>query len=92
MSPDPVSVFICQKHVVGADGHEPGVADFHLVVKLDQTLRLAPVLWAIPTPAEHQDQGIWPCRSESLRRLARVIGQLIIGEYRASYNICSHAA
>jgi hypothetical protein len=60
MSASAGSVLVCQKHVVGAYGDEPGVADFHFVVKLDQTLGLAAILWAIPSAAEHQDHGIWP--------------------------------
>jgi len=43
MSADAGAVLIRQKHVVGTDGDEPGVTDFHLVVKLDQTLGLAQV-------------------------------------------------
>jgi len=46
MSADAVAVLIRQKHVVGTDGDEPGVTDFHLVMKLDQTLGLAPILRA----------------------------------------------
>jgi hypothetical protein len=57
MSADAVSVLIRQKHVVSTDGHKPGVTDFHLVVKLYQTLGLAPILGAVSAPAEHQDQG-----------------------------------
>jgi hypothetical protein len=60
MSADAVAVLIRQKHVVGTDGDEPGVTDFHLVVKLDQTLGLAPILRAEPSSAKHKDHGIWP--------------------------------
>jgi hypothetical protein len=60
MSPDAVAVLIRQKHVVGTDGDEPGIADFHLVVKLDQTVGLAPILRAESSPAKHKDHGIWP--------------------------------
>jgi hypothetical protein len=91
MSADTVAVLIRQKHVVGTDGDEPGVTDFHLVVKLDQTFGLAPILWAVSSPAEHQNHGIWPLQIRKLAVFARVIGQLIIGEYCASYNVCSHA-
>jgi hypothetical protein len=59
MSADAVSVLIRQKHVVGTDGDEPGVTDFHLVVKLDQTFGLAPILRAVSAPAEYQDHWIW---------------------------------
>lgn len=58
MSTDPGAVLICQKHVVATDGDEPAVTNLHLVGKLDQTLGLAQILWAISSPAEHQDQGI----------------------------------
>src|SRR6266404_2404367 len=91
MSADTVAVLIRQKHVVGTDGDEPGITDFHLVVKLDQTLGLAPVLRAEPSPAKHQDHGIWPLQIGKLATFARVIGQLIIGKYCASYNVGSHA-
>jgi hypothetical protein len=80
MSADAVSVLIRQKHVVGAYGDEAGVTDFHLVVKLDQTLGLAPVLRAVSSPAEHQDHGIWPLQIGKLAVFARLIGQLIIGK------------
>src|SRR6266478_3313513 len=90
MSADTGAVLIRQKHVVGTDGDEPAVTDFHLVVKLDQTLGLAPILWAVSSPAEHQDHGIWPLKIGKLAVFARVIGQLIIGEYCASYNVRSH--
>jgi hypothetical protein len=58
MSADAVSVFIRQRHVVGTDRDETGVADFHLVVKLDQSFGLAPILRAVSAAAEHQDHGI----------------------------------
>src|SRR6202040_4386056 len=92
MSPDAIAVLVRQKHVVGADGDEAGVTDFHLMVKLDQTLGLAPVLRAVPSPAEHQNHGIWPLQIGKLAVFARVIGQLIIGEYCASYDVRSHAS
>src|SRR6266853_5119924 len=92
MSADAGAVLIRQKHVVGTDGDEPRVTDFHLVVKLDQTFGLAPILWAISSPAEHQNHGIWPLQIRKLAVFARVIGQLIIGKYCASYNVRSHAA
>jgi hypothetical protein len=60
MSANAVAVLIRQKHVVRTDGDEPGITDFHLVVKLDQTLGLAPILRAVSAPTEHQDHGIWP--------------------------------
>jgi hypothetical protein len=60
MSADAGAVLVRQKHVVGTDGDEPGVTDFHLVVKLDQTLGLAPILWTESSAAEYQDYGIWP--------------------------------
>src|SRR5712692_269924 len=90
MSPDAVAVLIRQKHVVGTDGDEPGITDFHLVVKLDQTLGLAPIFRAESSPAKHKDHGIWPLKIGKLPTFARVIGQLIIGKYCASYNVRSH--
>src|SRR5258708_18347812 len=60
MSADAGAILIPQKHVVSTDGDESGVTDFHLVVKLDETLGLAPLLWAVSSPAEHQHHGIWP--------------------------------
>src|SRR4029077_886439 len=90
MSPDAVAVLIRQKHVVGTDGDEPGVTDFHLVMKLDQPLGLAPILRGESAPTEHQDHGIWPRKTGKLPTFARVIGQLIIGKYCASYNVRSH--
>ena len=41
MSADAGAVLIRRKHVVGTDCDQAGVTDFHLVVKLDQTLGLA---------------------------------------------------
>src|ERR1700736_824250 len=90
MSADAVAVLIRQKHVVGTDGDEPGVTDFHLVMKLDQTLGLAPVLRAESSPAKHYNHRIWPLKFGKLPTFARVIGQLIIGKYCASYNVRSH--
>jgi hypothetical protein len=60
MSADAVAVLIRQKHIVGTDCDQAGVTDFHLVVKLDQTLGLAPILRAESSPAKHKDHGIWP--------------------------------
>src|SRR5712675_1123149 len=91
MSPDAVAVLIRQKHVVGTDGDEPGVTDFDLVMKLDQTLGLAPILRAESSPAKHQNHRIWPLKIGKLPTFARVIGQLMIGKYCASYNVRSHA-
>src|SRR6266404_9169304 len=90
MSADAGAVLIRLKHVVGTDGDEPGVTDFHLVVKLDQTLGLAPILWAESSPAEHQDHGIWPLQLRKLAVFACLIGQLIIGKFCASHNVRSH--
>src|SRR4029077_20860990 len=91
MSPDAVAVLIRQKHVVGTDCDEPGVTDFHLVMKLDQTLGLAPILRAESSPAKHQNHRIWPLKIGKFPTFARVIGQLVIGKYCATYNVSSHA-
>jgi hypothetical protein len=80
MSADAVAVLVRQKHVVGTDGDKPRVTDFHLVVKLDQTLSLAPILRAESSPAKHKDHGIRPLQIGKLATLACVIGQLIIGK------------
>src|ERR1700719_1842090 len=90
MSAGAATVIIGRKHVVGADGDEAGVTDLHLAVKLDQTLGLAQIPRAEPSPAQHQDHGIWPLQVGKLATFARVISQLIIGKYRASYNVRSH--
>src|SRR5437763_1279663 len=42
------------------------------------------------SPAKHQNHGIWPLQVRKLATFARVIGQLIIGKYRASYDVRSH--
>src|SRR6266478_8980095 len=91
MSADAVAVLVRQKHVVGTDGDKPRVTDFHLVVKLDQTLGLAPILRAESSPAKHEDHGIRPLQIGKLATFARVVGQLIIGKYCSSYNVRSHA-
>src|SRR5260370_28099724 len=90
MSADAGAVLIRRKHVVGTDSDQAAVTDFHLVVKLDQTLGLAPILRAESSPAKHKDHGIWPLKLGKLPTFARVIGQLIIGKYCASYNVRSH--
>jgi hypothetical protein len=71
---------------------------FHLFRRKFRKLRiqmiadsLAPIFWAISSPTEHEDHGIWPLKIGKLATLARVIGQLIIGEYCASHNVRSHA-
>jgi hypothetical protein len=89
MSADAGAVLIGEKHVVGADGDEPGVTDLHLAVKLDQTLGLALIPRAVSSPAKHQDQGIRPLEIRKLAVFASVICQLVIGEYCASYNVLS---
>src|ERR1700687_5808400 len=91
MSTDARAVVIRRKHVVRTDGDEAAVSDFHLAVKLDQPLRLALILRAVSSPAKHKNHGIWPLQIGKLATLARVIGQLIIGKYCASYNVSSHA-
>src|SRR6266850_307326 len=53
MSADAGSVLIRRKHVVGTDSDQARVTDFHLVVKLDQTLGLASLLRAVSSPAKH---------------------------------------
>src|SRR5437868_13900399 len=90
MSASAAAVVIRCKHVVGTDGDEAGVIDLHLAVKLDQTLGLALVPRAESSPAKHQNHGIWPLQVRKLATFARVIGQLIIGKYRASYDVRSH--
>src|SRR5882762_11405021 len=90
MSASAAAVVIRRKHVVSTDGDEAGVTDLHLAVKLDQTLGLALVPRAEPSPAKHQDHRIWTLQVRKLATFARVIGQFIIGKYRASYNVRSH--
>src|SRR6267154_3121443 len=90
MSASAAAVVIRRKHVVGTDGDEAGVTDLHLAVKLHQTLGLALVPRAESSPAKHQNHGIWPLQVRKLATFARVIGQLIIGKYRTSYNVRSH--
>src|ERR1700730_15235224 len=90
MSADARAVVIRRKHVVGTDGDHAGVTDFHLAVKLDQTLGLALILRAVSSPAKHKNHGIWPLQIGELATLARMIRQLIVGKYCASYNVRSH--
>src|ERR1700736_6377553 len=90
MSANAAAVVIRCKHVVGTDGDEAGVTDLHLAVKLGQTLGLALVPRAESSPAKHQDHGIVPLEVRQLGTFAGVIGQIIIGKYRASYNVRSH--
>src|SRR6266849_3642148 len=90
MSADAGAVLIRLKHVVGTDCDQAGVTDFHLVMKLDQTLGLAPILRAESSPAKHEDHGIWALKIRKFATFARVIGQLIIGKYCASYDVRSH--
>ena len=92
MSTEAGAVLIRRNHVVGTDGDQAGVTDFHLAVKLEKTFGLAPIPRAVSTPAEHQDHGICPLKFRKFAVFARVIGQLIIGKYSASYNVCSHVA
>ena len=66
MSADAIAVLIRQKHVVGTDCDEPGVTDFHLVMKLEQTLGLAPILRAESSPAKHYAR-----RRRVIRKLSR---------------------
>src|SRR5439155_19632304 len=91
MSANARAVLIRRKHVVRTDSDQAAVTDFHLVVKLNQTLGLAPILRAVSSPAQHQDHGIWPLYIRKLATFARVIGQFIIGEYCTSHNVRSHA-
>src|SRR5712672_363435 len=90
MSAGAAAVVIRRQHVVGTDGYEARVTDLHLAVKLDQTLGLALVPRAESSTAKHQDHRIWTLQVRKLATFARVIGQLIIGKYRASYNVRSH--
>src|SRR5467141_5080152 len=90
MSADAVAVLIRRKHVVGADCDQAAVTDFHLAVKLDQTLGLAQIFRTVSSPAKHKDHGIWPLQIGKLATFAGVIGQLIIGKQLASYNVSSH--
>src|SRR5467141_3916187 len=90
MSAGAAAVVIRRQHVVGTDGYEARVTDLHLAVKLDQTLGLALVPRAESSPAKHQDHRIWTLYVRKLATFARVIGQLIIGKYRAGYNVRSH--
>ena len=87
-----VAVLIRLNHVVSAYCDEAAVTDFHLAVKLEKTFGLAAIPRAVSTPAEHQDHGICPLKFRKFAVFARVIGQLLIGKYGASYNVCSHVA
>jgi len=78
MSANAAAVVIRCKHVVGTDGDEAGVTDLHLAVKLDQTLGLALVPRQNP-PRLSTRSWIWPLQVRKLADVARVIGQLIIG-------------
>src|ERR1700732_5009163 len=92
MSANAAAVVIRREHVVGTDGDEAGVTDLHLAVKLHQTLGLAQIPRAESSATKHQDHGILPLQVRKVATFARVIGQLIIGKYRASYNVRSHKA
>src|SRR5213594_3931280 len=91
MSANARAVLIRRKHVVSTVSDQAGVTDFHLAVKLNQPLGLALVFRAISSAAQHQDHGILPLYIRKLATFTRVIGQLIIGKYRPSYNVRSHA-
>jgi len=86
MSADTRAVPIRRKHVVGTDGNEAGITDSIRGEAGTRALGPGEILRAVSSPAEHEDHGIWPCRSEGLRRLPCDRSGHFIGTYCASYN------
>src|SRR5712671_4049319 len=58
MSAHACAVLIRRQHVVGTDGNQPGVTDFHLAIQVDQPLSLAQILRTVSSPAQHQNHRI----------------------------------
>jgi hypothetical protein len=78
------------RQIVRADGDKTTVADFHLMMELDQTFRLPPVFGAVPSAAEHNDQRVRPLQIGEFPTFSRVICQFVIGKYSSGDNVSSH--
>jgi hypothetical protein len=76
--------------VVGADGDEAAVAHLHLVMELDQTLRLPPVFRTEASTAEDEDRGILSLQFGEFAAFRSVIGKLIVGKDGAWHHVGSH--
>jgi hypothetical protein len=52
MRTDARTVFICHSQVVRANCDEAAITDFHLAMKVEESLRLAAIFWAVASPAK----------------------------------------
>src|SRR5271163_2764297 len=92
MGSDARPKFIRLDYVVGTDGNQAAVTDFHLVMKLKQPLGLPAVFRAKASAAEHDDHRIGSLQLRKLAALTRLIAQLVIGKHSARYDVCTHSS
>jgi hypothetical protein len=60
VSADAGAVLVGERDVVGADGDEAAVANFHFVVELEEEFGLAAVFGAEASATEDEDHGMRP--------------------------------
>ena len=59
------AIFVRLGDTIGADRDKPAIANLHLRMEINQPFGLPAVLGAVPSTAEDQNMGCWPCSSES---------------------------
>jgi hypothetical protein len=77
---DASAIFIRLSDVVGADGDEAAIGNLDLAMELNEQFRLAAVLGAETSAAEHENHGMLRLQFGELAALAGVVGKLIVGE------------
>ena len=90
MRPDAGPVLVRQRDVIGADRHQAAIPNLQLTMQLNEQLSLSPVLGAIPSAAEHKNQGMLTLQRRELAALRSMIGEFVVGKDRAGHNIGSH--
>jgi hypothetical protein len=87
---DPSAVFTSFRDVVRADCDQSAIGDFELPMKLNEKLRLAPVLGAITTAAEDEYHWMLSLQLGELSALRCMVGKLIVGEDSPGNDVRPH--
>ncbi len=90
MGVETFAIFIRRGDVVGANRHQPAIANFELTMKLNEAFMLPAILGTKRSAAEDKNHGIGSLQFRELLAFRGVIGKLVVREDSSWNNVRSH--
>jgi hypothetical protein len=87
---DSAAIFIGFSDIVGADRHQPAIADLELAMEFDKPFRLPAVFRTVAAAAEDENHRMRPLQFGEFSTFRGVVGKLVVGENSPWDHVGSH--